>query len=335
MSLVKLSGVIVVAALLAVPSIALAAEFQVDVKIQSEQYIPEILQYWDDETGVPPWITENEGEMNEDYESFLGDWDEIGQGLSQDGTTITFTQTRNVCAQDVLDNIENEVVSRIAAVAADNYLESARVSKMVLTATSGNFSYVTSAATDISLSAFAGVPPYAFAGTLNDTKTVITLTPTGVAPDLALLFTSDSDLAACASNAVTVSGTVPTVEVIFDVVITLDVKTDINSEPPTQEEIAEEIIENFDDADEDGTGGLDYDEVRFVRPNMTEEEFVALDSDGDGQLTLDELNDAAEDRCGCSCRPDEKSLQDILGDWLLIGLSMIVLLGYAGMQKIK
>jgi len=334
MNCLKLGKVIVIAAVLAVPTVALAAEFQVDVTIQSGQYIPEILQYWDDTTGVPPWVTENEGEMNEDFESFLGTWSDIGTGMSQDGETITFTQTRQVCKQDVLDAIESQVVARIAEVAAGEFLLSARVVKMVMTATSGDFTYVTSAQTAITLGAYPDLGAYNLAGTFNDAKTEITLTP-AVKPDLAVLFADTGELAACATNVVTVTGAVPTKEVTFDVSITLDVKTKAGDVPPTQEEIADEIIDQFDDADGDGDGGLNYDEVRFIRPDLTEEEFVALDANNDGQLTLDELQAVADKKCGCSCRDKEKSVQDILGDWLLVGLSVMVLLGLAGMQKMK
>ncbi len=95
------------------------------------------------------------------------------------------------------------------------------------------------------------------------------------------------------------------------------------------------MLDEFDNADTDNDGALTLDEVRSVMPGLTEEQFTALDTDGDGFLTQAELNAILDEGCGCKgCnKGDAKSLGDLLGDWLLIGLSLIVLLGFASTQK--
>lgn len=49
-----------------------------------------------------------------------------------------------------------------------------------------------------------------------------------------------------------------------------------------------------DDIDGDGDGMVSYPELLTVVPTLTEEEFMALDADGDGLLNDEELS-AAED----------------------------------------
>jgi hypothetical protein len=105
-------------------------------------------------------------------------------------------------------------------------------------------------------------------------------------------------------------------------------------ETGTTEEIATELLDEFDNADADDDGTLTFNEVRAVM-GLTQAQFDALDTNSDGSLTKDELNAILDEGCGCKgCnKGDAKSLGDLLGDWLLIGLSLIVLLGFANTQK--
>ena len=342
MKMNKLSVVVAVALMMPV----LAYGVDVTVQIQSNKHIPEITQYWDDTTTVPPWVANNGDAMNADWGPWLGTWTGeggIANGVSQntDGT-IQFNHARSVCADDVYNQLQNAV---LAAVIADNFLLSARVTKMELTVVAngtgtevehpgdtGNFSFVTSALNEVILDAFPA-NKYPFSATKTTDGSIITLAPTGVAPDLAPLFKSDFMGSKCATNNITVIGTIPTTEVTFNVTMTLDVKTSTNSET-TQEEIAQELLDQFDAA---GGQPLDLDEVQLIWPGITQEQFNDLDANGDGVLDLDELEEAAEEpRCGCfkGCdQGDTKSLKDLLGDYLLVGLSLIVLLGFAGVSK--
>jgi hypothetical protein len=329
---VRSKFMLVLAMLLMLPVIAFGVDFQVDVQIQSDKYVPEILQYWDSTTGTPPWIQENPEQFEADWDRFLGNWDEIATGLSQDTEgTITFNQLRNICEDDVLNAIKTEVMRRIAEIAGDNFLKTARVEALVLSATSGNFGFVTSANDSVTLNAFPGTL-YLFTGALSEDKTVLTLTPDGVRPDLAPLFAGDDSLDKCATNRVTVTGTIPTTEVTFNVQMLLDVKADVNSDI-TEEDYANDLLDEFDAADQDGDDQLDRGEVRLVFPGMTDEEFNSLDRDNDGFLTTDELERTINGGCGCSCGDDAKTAADFMGDYLLIGLSALVLLGFAAVNK--
>ena len=106
-------------------------------------------------------------------------------------------------------------------------------------------------------------------------------------------------------------------------------------EPGTTEEIAASLLEKFDNADADGNGELTLAEVRAVMANLTQAQFDDLDTDGNGTLSKDELDALVNEGCGCrGCgKDDTKSLVDWMGDWLLIGLSLVVLLGFASTQK--
>jgi len=290
---------VVVAIALAIPALAYGVE--VTVQIQSNKHIPEINEYWDDTTAVPQWVVDNREAMEADWGPWLGTWEEgIANGVSQNSNgTIQFNQERRVCADDVFEQIQNAV---LAEVIANNFLLSARVTKMELTVvangtgdevenpgSTGNFNFVTSAQSAVTLEAFPDVE-YPFSGTISADGSVITLTPVAVQPELSLLFKTDFSGSKCATNAVTVVGTLPTTEVTFDVKMTLDVRTSVNPEP-TNEEIAEELLDQFDAA---GGEPLDFSAVQLIWPGITQEQFTALDIDGDGTLTRDELEQTAE-----------------------------------------
>jgi len=109
----------------------------------------------------------------------------------------------------------------------------------------------------------------------------------------------------------------------------------VEGETGTTEEIAADLLDQFDNADGNGDGALTYNEVRAVMPGLTEDQFAALDTNSDGSLTEDELNAILDEGCGCKgCnKGDAKSVKDLLGDWLLIGLSLMVMLSLTGIQK--
>jgi len=94
------------------------------------------------------------------------------------------------------------------------------------------------------------------------------------------------------------------------------------------------LLEQFDTADADGDNALTFNEVRAVM-GLTQAQFDALDTNSDGSLTEDELNAILDEGCGCKgCnKGDAKSINDLLGDWLLIGLSLMVMLSLTAMQK--
>ena len=102
-------------------------------------------------------------------------------------------------------------------------------------------------------------------------------------------------------------------------------------------EIAAQLIDSFDSADTNSDGALDYDEARALIPTLTREQFDALDLNGDGLLTQEELvaaipvegEDDNDDDIGGCCRsaPDPvEKIKIMLGDWLLVGLSPLLLL---------
>lgn len=107
-------------------------------------------------------------------------------------------------------------------------------------------------------------------------------------------------------------------------------------EPATLEEIAAVLLEQFDSIEANENGLATYQQVQAVLPSLTEQQFSDIDMDGDGYLSREELlaviEGATEECTGCRaclgcCKPEGKTLQEYLGDWLLVGLSMLAL-GY-------
>lgn len=102
----------------------------------------------------------------------------------------------------------------------------------------------------------------------------------------------------------------------------------------TIEDIADYLNENFDVIDRDNSGLLNYTEVMVALPDLTRSEFNELDSNNDGYLSQAELQAALEPQdegCGCCKRTADTKInfKRYLGDWLLVGLSLLVLSGYA------
>jgi len=108
----------------------------------------------------------------------------------------------------------------------------------------------------------------------------------------------------------------------------------------TLEEIADALEEAFDDLDLNNDGLLSFEEVRALFPYLQQQDFDALDLNGDGFLSLAELQGKVEVcKCGCGricCRTVEEpadASKRMLGDWMLIGLSLLVLLALAETRK--
>ncbi|MCK5863199.1 MAG: hypothetical protein KAH38_11990, partial [Candidatus Hydrogenedentes bacterium] len=107
--------------------------------------------------------------------------------------------------------------------------------------------------------------------------------------------------------------------------------------PLTQ--VAQAILDQFTAADTNEDGKLDLVEAQVTDATLTQAQFEALDLDSDGFLTEDELNTTLGneiDAGGC-CRKNKNdpagTVKKLLGDWLLIGLSMFVLLAMSSMVK--
>ena len=129
--------------------------------------------------------------------------------------------------------------------------------------------------------------------------------------------------------------------------------------PETQEEIAEMLLDNFDAIDTYMDGRLIFEEVQDILPELTREQFDALDLDGDGYLRRTELEASLadegestegeslegednDDETGCAgcagCtngKLNANNLQKRLGDWLLIGLMLLVMSGWSSMNHKK
>jgi len=105
----------------------------------------------------------------------------------------------------------------------------------------------------------------------------------------------------------------------------------------TTEELMQMLLERFNDADTSGDGLLSYEEALAILTGITHEQFDALDADSDGYLSITELGGEEDDRCGCCKRTaDTKiNLKRYLGDWLLVGLSLMVLISLGSKRRIS
>jgi len=101
-------------------------------------------------------------------------------------------------------------------------------------------------------------------------------------------------------------------------------------EPPSN--IAQALIDHFTSADTDHSGGLSLAEAAAALPGLTSAQFLQFDANGDGQLTLDELNQAINPG-GCTCNKSsaaDKRLKGRLADMFLIALALSSLMVVAG-----
>jgi hypothetical protein len=106
-------------------------------------------------------------------------------------------------------------------------------------------------------------------------------------------------------------------------------------EPGTAEDHANVLLGVFAASDTDGDSSLSYNEAQAALPNLTQAQFESLDTNNDGILTKDELQEIVNKKWSCgSCEKNNaKSLSDILGDWLLIGVGLLILLNHNILRK--
>jgi len=118
------------------------------------------------------------------------------------------------------------------------------------------------------------------------------------------------------------------------------VEGEAEDEPETPVEIAEDLLDQFDQTDTNGDGALSFVEASRIIPSLTPQQFIELDKDGDGSLSQEELLAviAGEECTGCRacmgcCKTDDRTLQQYLGDWLLVGLSLLVMMAFVNSRK--
>ncbi|MCK5862555.1 MAG: PEGA domain-containing protein [Candidatus Hydrogenedentes bacterium] len=110
----------------------------------------------------------------------------------------------------------------------------------------------------------------------------------------------------------------------------------VEGESVEGEEMTGVLLEAFDDSDTDDNGLLSLEEVHVTLPELTQDQFNQLDDNGDGYLSREELG--AEDyHCGfCHGNTGTKGdFKRYLGDWLLIGLSLLSLISLTRLASHK
>ena len=95
-------------------------------------------------------------------------------------------------------------------------------------------------------------------------------------------------------------------------------------EDPHLSVLRNSLLAQFDTIDQSGNSVLSFAEVQARFSDVTQEDFNALDLNGDGMLTRVELGEE-ETPSACSVTSGKKSLRDYLGDLLLFGLSLGIL----------
>ena len=110
-------------------------------------------------------------------------------------------------------------------------------------------------------------------------------------------------------------------------------------EGETLEDIADTLEDAFDQVDSNSDGSLSIVETAAMYPNLSPTDFDTLDLNDDSFLTLAELQSNAnegetnEGESGyAGCNKDKlnvEMLPKLLGDWLLIGLAMMVMAGWS------
>lgn len=107
----------------------------------------------------------------------------------------------------------------------------------------------------------------------------------------------------------------------------------------SMEDIAEFLLDQFSKYDTNGNG-LRLDEAQEAIPYLTPTQFDMLDGDDDGFISRDELQEylagPEEPACCGSCSksaPLGQRIKDYLADWLLVGLTILVLLSINNYTK--
>ena len=96
-------------------------------------------------------------------------------------------------------------------------------------------------------------------------------------------------------------------------------------EDPVLTALRATLLAQFDTLDLNGDGSLSYAEALGRVADLSQEEFDALDTDDNDDLSLAELGGSEPTPTGCLGSLGQKSLQDYMGDLLLLGLSLGVL----------
>ena len=111
-------------------------------------------------------------------------------------------------------------------------------------------------------------------------------------------------------------------------------------DPDTPQEIAEDLLDQFDQTDTNDDGAISFVEASAIMPSLTQQQFAELDKDGNGFLSQEELLEVidGEECTGCRaclgcCKTEGKTWQQYLGDWLLVGLSLLVMMSFVNRRK--
>jgi len=95
--------------------------------------------------------------------------------------------------------------------------------------------------------------------------------------------------------------------------------------------IMDDLLANFASVDTNGDGLLSFAEASVRFSDLTQAEFDALDSNKDGFLSETELGGTTTPETGCALG---KAISgDRLGDFFLLGLSAMVMLGWGGRRN--
>jgi len=106
------------------------------------------------------------------------------------------------------------------------------------------------------------------------------------------------------------------------------------------EDLAATLLEQLENADANGDGQLGFGEASSAVPELQQTQFDAIDTDGDGQLSREELVAASggEPEGGCCARCNKskspaETIKHFMGDWLLLGLSLMLLLAWSTYRR--
>ena len=86
---------------------------------------------------------------------------------------------------------------------------------------------------------------------------------------------------------------------------------------------------------------MSFEEAVAAVAELLQTQFDAIDANGDGMLSRDELIEASggEPESGCCARCNKskmtpaETVKQFIGDWLLLGLSLMLLLTWSSYRK--